>query len=119
MLCPVARFLGELIESFGHAAEVHSSSTEALTRIVGGPSSIDLVICDQNMPGVSGMELAKTAHEIRRDLPVVLCTGSDTSLGVTANGDASLLAVLQKPFEETALQSIIEQIAAAKDPDRQ
>ena len=55
------------------------------------PNSFDLVVTDQTMPRMSGLELASELAKIRPDLPVILCTGfsekvNDGTVGSTASG---------------------------------
>jgi CheY-like chemotaxis protein len=51
-----------------------ASGAEALAAIEAG-LEVDLVILDQNMPGLSGLETLEHLRSPRPDLPVVLCTG--------------------------------------------
>jgi len=41
---------------------------------------IDVVITDQAMPGLSGLDLAEAMHSLRPDVPIVLCTGLHDNL---------------------------------------
>jgi CheY-like chemotaxis protein len=61
--------------------------------------SIDLVITDYAMPGMTGIELAKAIREIRPKLPVILATG----FAELAAGDDPGLPRLDKPYRLDAL----------------
>ena len=37
--------------------------------------SFDVVFLDEHMPGMSGLDVARTVREIRPDLPVIIATG--------------------------------------------
>jgi DNA-binding NtrC family response regulator len=39
------------------------------------PSRFDLVITDQTMPEMTGVELAKKVLTLRADMPIIMCTG--------------------------------------------
>ena len=51
------------------------SSREALALFKEDPSRFDLVITDQTMPEMTGVELAKEILAIRADMPIIMCTG--------------------------------------------
>ena len=45
-----------------------------------GKERIDLLITDQTMPKMTGLQLAARAHALRPDLPVILCSGYSEAL---------------------------------------
>ena len=49
---------------------------EALKIFEKEPDRFDLVITDQTMPNMTGMEPAKIIMGIRSAIPIILCTGS-------------------------------------------
>ena len=49
-------------------------ATGALRIFQLGPARFEVVITDQLMPGMNGLELAKEVHKIRPNLAVILCT---------------------------------------------
>ena len=56
-----------------------TDSIEALKTFSADPSQFDLVITDQTMPGLTGIQLARELLALRRDIPIILFTGhSDT-----------------------------------------
>ena len=64
-----------MLEQLGYRVTVRSNSLEALTTFQNHPDLFDLVITDQTMPGMTGMDLARRLLRLRPDLPVILCTG--------------------------------------------
>ena len=63
------------LENHGYTVTGISSSKDALEMIEANPWQFDLLITDQTMPRLTGMELALAVMAIRPDLPVILCTG--------------------------------------------
>ena len=60
--------------------EFAQSAPEALERVGTAESaSLILILCDVNMPGMSGLELLPRAKQARPDVPVIM---------ITAYGDA-------------------------------
>jgi len=82
----------------GYRVTTLSHPQAGLTDLQRRPNAFDLVITDNQMPTLSGVELANRIAEIRSNLPVVLVTGtapSTTPPGITA--------VLIKPFDTAQL----------------
>ncbi|HYL50185.1 MAG TPA: response regulator [Stellaceae bacterium] len=97
----VAESTVAMLQHLGHRATVATSCTVAL-GMLGDEPRIDLVITDQVMPGISGLELARRIRQIRPDLPIVLATGySDLTQRRLEPG----VAILHKPY-------LLEKLAA-------
>jgi CheY-like chemotaxis protein len=63
----------EMFQSLGAEALDAASGREAL-RILGFNPAVTLLFTDVRMPGLSGVELARQARELRPDLRIVLCS---------------------------------------------
>ena len=60
---------------------------EALSALRANPSGFDVVVSDYNMPGMSGLAVAREVRAIRPDLPVALISGFiDDALQAQAEG---------------------------------
>ena len=66
---------GRALNRFGYEVTCCKRSLEALDQFRSTPDNYDLVITDQTMPSMTGMELATELLKIRPDLPIILCTG--------------------------------------------
>ncbi|MDH3197478.1 MAG: ATP-binding protein [Candidatus Krumholzibacteria bacterium] len=64
-----------LLEHLGYRVTAHTGGPEALHAFRGSPDAFDIVVTDQIMPRLTGLELAAELVLIRPDLPVVLTTG--------------------------------------------
>jgi len=93
-----------LLEDLGHEVIEANTGPQALAILDGG-AAIDLLITDQGMPGMTGLELARAARCLRAALPVILVTGY-IQLPQEAG---STFAVLQKPFREADLAKAIHE----------
>ena len=71
--------------------------------MLGADASVDLVITDYAMPGMTGKELARRIRETRPNLPVVLASG----YAELAAQDDSGLPRLDKPYALDKLASVI------------
>ena len=63
-----------MLEDLGHACYAASSAQEAL-EILKSDDTIDLVITDQVMPRITGLQLASAIRGDWPDMPIVLATG--------------------------------------------
>jgi CheY-like chemotaxis protein len=64
-----------MLEDLGHEVLGASSGESALEVLKNAGDQIDLVIADQVMPGMTGLDLAITLRTVRPGLPVILATG--------------------------------------------
>lgn len=82
-----------MLEDLGHRVLEANSGKHALSILRGKPD-IDLVITDQSMPGMTGVQLAKAIKAERPAIPVIIATGF-SELPEYINSDLPKLA---KPF---------------------
>ncbi|KAA3629114.1 MAG: response regulator [Proteobacteria bacterium] len=71
----LAGYIAEYLESYNFRTETYASSDNALDAFSSDPGRFDLLITDQTMPGLSGLELAQRIRTIRPGFPIILCTG--------------------------------------------
>jgi CheY-like chemotaxis protein len=64
-----------MLERLGYHVTVRKSSLEAPETIQNQPDLFDVVITDQTMSGMTGVDLARRMLQIRPDIPIILCTG--------------------------------------------
>jgi CheY-like chemotaxis protein len=94
-----------MLEDLGHVGIAATSGKEALD-ILRREDSVDLVITDQAMPEMTGVQLAEAIKAEWPDLPVMLATGY-AELGQGAGAD---LPKLSKPFTQAELGSHLARI---------
>jgi CheY-like chemotaxis protein len=98
-----------MLEELGHTAIEASSGRRAL-EILRDDNSIDVVVTDQVMPGMTGAELAKTIREEWPKLYIILATGF-----AEMPADGIALPRLSKPFTQAELA---EKISLYRQADR-
>jgi PAS domain S-box-containing protein len=97
----VGQFMREMLETWGLQVTWTPRPEAALELVRATPSRFDVVITDQSMPKLTGLQLSRRLREVRADLPVVLYTGHGEGL---ADGDAAgLSAVIRKPVDPVLL----------------
>jgi PAS domain S-box-containing protein len=92
-----------LLEDFGHRVLEATSGAQALELLTEN-SDIDLVVTDQAMPNMTGVELAKEIGRRRPGLPVVLASGYAE---MPEGARDVIVARLEKPFSDKMLNDVI------------
>lgn len=64
-----------LLERRGFRVSGYTDAYAAVAAVRANPGQFDLAVTDHNMPGMSGLDVARTLREIRGDLPVVVASG--------------------------------------------
>jgi CheY-like chemotaxis protein len=98
----------DMVEDLGHTAVEAYSGKQALTILASG-QCIDALITDYAMPGMTGVELALKARELRPNLPILLATG----YADLPNGTSTDLPRLAKPYHQADLAQQLSRLLAA------
>jgi len=64
-----------LLERRGFRVSGYVNQREALDALRADPRRFDLVVTDYNMPGMSGLDVAREVRAVRADLPVAVVSG--------------------------------------------
>jgi signal transduction histidine kinase/ActR/RegA family two-component response regulator len=99
-----------LLERMGYEVTTMNDSTEAFETFSSDPSRFDLVITDQTMPGITGLNLARELLKIRPDIPVILCTGHSESVTLDKLKEAGVREFLMKPLAKKDLAEVIRRV---------
>ena len=98
-----------MLEDFGHEVFSASSGQKALD-ILRGEDRVDVVITDQAMPHMTGVQLADAIAKDWPDLPVILATG----YAEIREGTAAGLRKLNKPFTQGELAIALADVPRKK-----
>jgi len=71
----VALAVVKMLEDLGYQVEHHHNPRTALDVFKTRFKQYDLILTDQTMPGVTGMELAREALTVNPGIPVIICSG--------------------------------------------
>jgi len=107
-------YMREMVSKLGvKQIECFSNGKEALAAFKAAPESYELVITDFQMPGMDGVELSRRILTIYPRTKVLLMTGSNLFNDEVAAREG-FSGFLKKPFHVTALQRVLDAIAAGK-----
>jgi PAS domain S-box-containing protein len=99
----VANSTMDMLLDLGHSV-TEANSGERAVSFLESDQQLDLLLTDQAMPGMTGLELAEIARSKRPGLPVLLVTGyADLPACELAK-----LPRLAKPYQQADLQAAIE-----------
>ncbi|MEW5009816.1 MAG: response regulator [Cycloclasticus sp.] len=87
----------------------------ALKLLEASPSTFDAVLLDQNMPGLSGMQVLEKIkeHPVLSHCPVIFQSGNDDPRDIAAGLRAGAHYYLTKPYDNVVLCSVVK--TAVKD----
>jgi len=105
----------EFLESGGYTVIEASNGAEALRLAAEHNATIDLLVTDMVMPGMTGRELARRLQQERSGVGVIYMSGySERTAAETSQADANM-CLLTKPFSRG---SILRAVRQALDPSR-
>ncbi len=98
----------ELLEDLGYRVMVTTSSVEALAAFKASP--FDIVITDQTMPDMTGIELAKEILAVKPDMPIIMCTGFSYVVDANKAEAAGIRAFAMKPLTKREIARTIRKV---------
>lgn len=81
-----------------------SDGREALTFADAAIDMIDVVICDWNMPKLTGIDLLRQMRSVMPDLPFLMLTGRGDLDSVAEAKSCGVTAYIRKPFSPANLE---------------
>lgn len=100
-----------MLERLGYEVEAALSGLEALDILRENPGKFDVVVTDQNMPQMTGLELVNEAYLDFEDLPFLLLSGySEEKLENLMRAHPAIKAILRKPVLQKNLGQKVAQI---------
>jgi nitrogen-specific signal transduction histidine kinase/CheY-like chemotaxis protein len=100
----------DLLERLGYTVTARRSSFEALETYMNDPHQFDLVITDQTMPGMTGIDLARRMLQIRPDIPIILCTGYSHLVSEESAKAIGIREFAFKPLTKSSIGHLVEKV---------
>ncbi|MDH5502013.1 MAG: response regulator, partial [Gammaproteobacteria bacterium] len=92
----------------GYLVRTAADAAHALARV--GAGGVNLVLTDQQMPGMSGLELLRVLHERHPQLPIVMVTAYGSVETAVDAMKAGATDFIQKPFTPEALLLVVQRV---------
>ena len=103
-------FIKEFLECYGYSVDAYTDASLAYKEIESNIENIDLLITDQTMPTMTGLDLISKVRNIKKTVPVILYSGY-TELDIeNILGDDSTSFYLHKPVENAHLIKCVKQL---------
>ncbi|MBF0625078.1 MAG: response regulator [Magnetococcales bacterium] len=100
------------LEQAGFKVTGTTSAQDAWRRFLQQRDSVDLLLTNQSMPEMTGVQLARMVQQARPGLPIVLMSGGSGALLSEEMADAGITRLLPKPFRHSALVETIRHALA-------
>jgi signal transduction histidine kinase len=100
--------LAQLVEMFGHTAEVAYDGTSAIAK--AHAVSPDVVLCDLGLPGMSGYEVARALRAERSDIRLIAVSGYAQPEDITKATSAGFDGHIAKPPNPETVRRLLLQV---------
>ncbi len=112
----VRKMIVKMLNLYGYTVLEANDGWKGLSLYEQNRDSIDLILTDVVMPGISGVELIKKVHTINAQQKVIYMSGyTDNEIvqsGIVRRG----IHFLQKPFAPEALMNALGELCSANNP---
>jgi signal transduction histidine kinase/ActR/RegA family two-component response regulator len=100
----------DILGGLGYRVTAAKHGSQAWNLFLKDPFRFDLVITDQTMPDVTGLMLARKMLAVRKDTPIILCTGYSDMISAETAKEAGISAFLMKPVAKKELAETIRRV---------
>ncbi len=106
----ITRIGKKALSKLGYHVSPYTEPSKALEEFKKDPYAFDLLVTDQTMPEMTGVELVEKIIEIRPDIPVILCSGFSQTLTPETIKELGIREFVLKPVSPNELANIIRQV---------
>ncbi|MFW6254743.1 MAG: ATP-binding protein [Chitinivibrionales bacterium] len=106
----ISEMVKDILTNLGYVVTVFNEPLRAVEAFADGPDQFDLVITDQTMPGLTGMELVHRIREIKSDVSIILSTGYSRLIDEEKALAAGIDGFLSKPFRRRIIAHKIREV---------
>jgi len=106
----VSKYLAEVLRNANFTVRVFNDSSAAIKHLEANIDQLAVLVTDQIMPQINGLQLARRAKELRPALPVVLITGYTHTSDLQQVRELGLEGCLKKPFRMDELLTTLHDI---------
>ncbi|MCL1980792.1 MAG: PAS domain S-box protein [Proteobacteria bacterium] len=96
-----------MLSHLGYTVTTTGNPQEVMTLIKHAEPPVDLVLTDQTMPKMTGIDLTREIRRLRPEISVILCTGYSDRLNNVIAREAGACDLLMKPMDLRGLGSAV------------
>lgn len=102
----------QLLSRLGYSVQGFICPIAALKAFTSQPDKFDIVITDMTMPGLTGDQLIKKIRDIKKDIPIILCSGHNDKLNSPTIKELRVNKIIKKPARlqimATEIRNVLE-----------
>ena len=102
--------LETIFTRLGYRVTTKATGQEAFAFLQQHQAEIDLLITDQSMPGMTGVELATEVLALQPELPIILCTGYSPEVSEDQARQMGISRYVAKPINRTELAQAVREL---------
>ena len=99
-----------LLAGEGFDVDAYSSSLQALSEFNSNPDKYDLVITDNKMPHLAGIELADAIRKIRPTIPILMVSGNGETIDPNELSRRGVRRLIAKPYAFSDLREVVMEL---------
>ena len=99
-----------MLERLGYQVHGYTVAEQALAAFKADPAAFDLLVTDFNMPGASGLDVAREIRRLRPDLPIALASGFVTD---ELRAQALALGIRELIYKPQTIEELAAAVARA------
>jgi signal transduction histidine kinase/ActR/RegA family two-component response regulator len=111
----IADMLAIGMERLGYETVGVNDPLEALAAFTEQPDAFDIVITDQVMPGMRGLDLIRRLKELKPGIKTILCTGYSEGANAEASHEAGADIFFHKPVDAIQIAPRIRALLDANE----
>ncbi len=87
----------QILGTMGYTVSDFTDSISAFKAFAKDPDAFDLVVTDMSMPNMDGRALSEKIFSVRKDIPIILCTGYHETFTEKDAVEMGIFRYLEKP----------------------
>ncbi len=108
---PLVALAVRALTRMGYRVTAETHPAQAIELFRANPRSFDIVITDLNMPGMSGLDVARHVMAIQPDTAVVLLSGYLAAVDLAGSAALGVREVVLKPTSFAELGNVVHRLA--------
>ena len=111
---PIIDVMRQSLEKLGYQVTATTDPREAVKLFRATPDRFDLLITDQTMPYLTGLQLAQELLALKPELPIILCTGYSSMVNEEKAHAAGIAAYAMKPVDSATMAQMVHTALARR-----
>ncbi|MCG8552822.1 MAG: response regulator [Desulfobacterales bacterium] len=107
----------QMLSKMGYTVSTFADSISAFNAFTEEPDAFDLVITDMAMPNMDGRLLSQKILSVKKNIPVILCTGFHETFTETRAAEIGICRYLHKPVPLRTLTLAIREELGRRGKD--